>query len=75
MLAQFISNGTTIIEGIGEWLVSAFNSVVGVLWTAPSGSDTTGSFTIVGLFVLISAIGSLVFFALNKIFGLSINAA
>ena len=65
MVEQIFSTLGNIATGFANLIVSLFNAVVAIFYTAPSGSETTGSLTIVGILALIGVGTGLVIWAFN----------
>lgn len=66
-----------ILQGIGSvitavlgWITSAINNVVALFYTAPSGTQTSGSFTFLGVLLLVSFAIGMVWTLINFIRGL-----
>lgn len=57
----------TIVTGIVGVITDAFTGVVGLWYTAPSGTETTGSLTLLGSFSLIAFVVGLVWLAIRFI--------
>lgn len=64
MVSAIFEELTTIASDFVSFLVSLFQSVVSIFWTAGSGSDP-GSLTFVGILLLISIATGLVMWALS----------
>lgn len=66
----------SIVTGIVEIISDSFNGVVSLWYTAPSGTETTGSLTFLGVFSLIAFVVGLVWLAIRFIGGMiSLKAA
>lgn len=57
----------TIVTGIVGVITDAFNGVVGLWYTAPTGSETVGSLTLLGSFSLIAFVVGVVWLAIRFI--------
>ena len=65
-----------IVTGFVDIISDSFNGVVSLWYTAPSGSNTTGSLTFLGVFSLIAFVVGLVWLAIRFIGGMiSLKAA
>lgn len=65
-----------IVTGIVSIISNSFNGVVSLWYTAPSGTETTGSLTFLGVFSLIAFVVGLVWLAIRFIGGMiSLKAA
>lgn len=60
----------SIVTGITGIIGDAFTGVVSLWYTAPSGTDTTGSLTFLGVFSLIAFVVGLVWLAIRFIGGM-----
>lgn len=60
----------TIVTGITGLIGDAFNGVVSLWYTAPSGTETTGSLTFLGVFSLIAFVVGVVWLAIRFIGGM-----
>lgn len=58
---------SSIVTGIVGVITSAFTGVVGLWYTAPSGTETTGSLTMLGVFSLIAFVVGVVWLAIRFI--------
>lgn len=67
MVSSIFSTLGEIISSFAGLLVDLFSSVVAIFYTAPTGSETTGSLTIVGTLMLIALATGLVIWAFNFI--------
>lgn len=67
MVSAIFSTLGDIVQGFAQLLVSLFSSVVSIFYTAPTGSETTGSLTIVGTLALIALGSGLVIWAFHYI--------
>lgn len=67
MVSSIFSTLGEIISSFASLLVDLFSSVVAIFYTAPTGSETTGSLTIVGTLMLIALATGLVIWAFNFI--------
>ena len=67
MVAQIFDILGEIAQGFASLLVELFEAVVAIFYTAPTGTETTGQLTIVGVLALISLGTSLVIWAFNYI--------
>lgn len=56
-----------IMTGFVGIVSSAFNGVVSLWYTAPSGTETTGSLTLLGVLSLIAFVAGIVWFAISFI--------
>ena len=54
MVTQIFQTLGEIVSGFSDLLVSLFENVVKIFYTAPSGNETTGSLTIVGILTLVA---------------------
>lgn len=66
MISAIFQEMTTIASAFVSFLISLFESVVGVFWTAGSGSDP-GQLTIVGTLLLIGAVVGFAMWGLSYI--------
>lgn len=57
----------SIVTGIVGVITSAFTGVVGLWYTAPTGSETTGQLTMLGVFSLIAFVVGVVWLAIRFI--------
>lgn len=60
----------SIVTGITGVIGDAFTGVVSLWYTAPSGTETTGSLTFLGVFSLIAFVVGLVWLAIRFIGGM-----
>lgn len=65
MVSAIFTQLETIISSFATTLVSLFGDVVKIFYTAPSGSNTTGELTIVGILALMGLGTGLVIWAFN----------
>lgn len=66
MIAAIFEQMTSIASAFVSFLISLFESVVGVFWTAGTGSDP-GQLTIVGTLLLIGAVVGFAMWGLSYI--------
>ena len=59
-----------IVTGIVDVISDSFSGVVSLWYTAPSGTETTGSLTFLGVFSLIAFVVGLVWLAIRFIGGM-----
>lgn len=59
-----------IVTGIVDVISDSFTGVVSLWYTAPSGSETTGSLTFLGVFSLIAFVVGMVWLAIRFIGGM-----
>lgn len=59
-----------IVTGIVSIISDSFNGVVSLWYTAPSGSNTQGSLTFLGVFSLIAFVVGMVWLAIKFIGGM-----
>ena len=59
-----------IVTGIVSIISNSFNGVVSLWYTAPSGSNTTGQLTFLGVFSLIAFVVGMVWLAIRFIGGM-----
>lgn len=59
-----------VIEKFADCIKDVFTNVVGLFYTAPTGSATTGSLTVLGVLLLIAVGTGLVMWAFRTIRGL-----
>lgn len=59
-----------IVTGIVDVISDSFTGVVSLWYTAPSGTETTGSLTFLGVFSLIAFVVGLVWLAIRFIGGM-----
>lgn len=67
MITAIFEALSDIISGFAQLLVDLFGSVVSIFYTAPSGSGTTGSLTVVGTLALVALGSGLVIWAFHYI--------
>ena len=67
MVTQIFSTLGEIASGFASLLVDLFGAVVSIFYTAPTGSETTGSLTVVGILMLIGLGTGLVIWAFKYI--------
>lgn len=67
MLSSIFSNLTTAGTSFVTFLTAILNNVVSIFYTAPSGSETTGSLTDIGILVIVGVATSFVFFAIRML--------
>lgn len=67
MVSQIFTTLQEIATGFANLLVGLFNAVVSIFYTAPTGSETSGQLTVVGILALIALGTSLVIWAFNYI--------
>jgi len=67
MVEQIFTVLGDIVQGFSGLVVSMFQAVVGIFYTAPSGTETTGSLTIVGTLSLMALGTGLVIWAIGFI--------
>lgn len=60
----------SIVTGITGLIGDAFSGVVSLWYTAPSGTETTGSLTFLGVFSLIAFVVGVVWLAIRFIGGM-----
>ena len=60
----------SIVTGIVSVISNSFNGVVSLWYTAPTGSNTTGSLTFLGVFSLIAFVVGLVWLSIRFIGGM-----
>lgn len=63
------------ISGILENLTSALTGITELFWVAPSGTETTGHLTILGILSVFAVGAGIVFFVFNLIKGLIMRGA
>ena len=56
---------STIVTNIVELIVDTFTGVIPLWYTAPTGSETTGSLTVLGAFSLIAFVVGMVWLAIR----------
>jgi len=66
-VVQIFNVLSNIISAFASLLVDLFESIVAIFYTAPSGTETTGSLTVVGTLMLIALGTGLVIWAFNFI--------
>lgn len=54
MITQIFETLGDIIESFSSTLVTLFENVVKIFYTAPTGSETVGSLTVVGVLTLVA---------------------
>lgn len=59
-----------IVTGVVSVISNSFNGVVSLWYTAPTGNETTGSLTFLGVFSLIAFVVGLVWLAIRFIGGM-----
>lgn len=67
MVSAIFTELQTIVSSFVDMLISLFESAVKIFYTAPSGSNTTGSLTVVGILALIGLGTGLVMWAFKYI--------
>ena len=67
MVSQIFEVLGEIAQGFAGLVVDLFQAVVAIFYTAPTGSETTGSLTIVGTLALVGVGTGLVIWAFNFI--------
>ncbi len=67
MVDQIFSVLGSIAQGFASLLVDLFGAVVSIFYTAPTGSETVGSLTVVGTLALIGIGTGLVIWAFRFI--------
>lgn len=67
MVSSIFTTLGDIITAFAGLLVNVFNSVVSIFYTAPTGSETVGQLTVVGVLGLIALGSSLVIWGFNYI--------
>lgn len=67
MVNQIFSVLGEIVQGFAGLVVDLFEAVVSIIYTAPTGSETTGTLTVVGVLMLISLGTGLVIWAFRFI--------
>lgn len=67
MVEQIFTTLGNIATGFANLVVSLFNAVVAIFYTAPIGEETTGTLTVVGVLALIGVGTGLVIWAFNFI--------
>lgn len=67
MIDQIFSVLGSIAQGFASLLVDLFGAVVSIFYTAPTGSETVGSLTVVGTLALIGIGTGLVIWAFRFI--------
>lgn len=60
----------SIVTGIVSVISNSFNGVVSLWYTAPTGTNTTGSLTFLGVFSLIAFVVGLVWLSISFIGGM-----
>lgn len=65
MVTSIFTQLGDIISGFASLLVSLFGDVVKIFYTAPSGSNTTGELTVVGILALMGLGTGLVIWGFN----------
>lgn len=60
----------SIVTGIVNVISNSFSGVVSLWYTAPTGNETTGSLTFLGVFSLIAFVVGLVWLAIKFIGGM-----
>lgn len=65
MLSAIFSTLTTAGQSFITFLTALLNNVVSIFYTAPSGSETTGSLTDIGILVIVGVATSFVFFCIR----------
>ena len=60
----------SIVTGIVSVISNSFNGVVSLWYTAPTGTNTTGQLTFLGVFSLIAFVVGLVWLAIRFIGGM-----
>ena len=70
MITQIFETLGDIVSGFTDLVVSLFENVVKIFYTAPSGTETIGSLTVVGTLALVSLGTGLVIWGFKFIRGL-----
>lgn len=70
MGTDFVAGVTSVLTGITDWFTSVFSAVGSILYTAPTGAETTGKLTIVGWILCIVVGLSVVSFAIKFVMSL-----
>lgn len=65
MVTAIFTQLETIIGSFASTLVSLFGDVVKIFYTAPTGSNTTGELTVIGILALMGLGTGLVIWAFN----------
>lgn len=73
IITQIFSAVGEAITGFSGALSSAVSSITAMFYTAPSGSDTTGSLTFLGVLLCVAMGVGLVYFGFRLIRGLIRN--
>lgn len=58
---------TAVFDAIFTWLSTAITAIVPVFWTAPTGSEGTGTLTFLGVLALIALAISIFFLLMGLI--------
>lgn len=67
ILSTVFSALGTIVTGVIDLIVDVFTGVVPLWYTAPTGTETTGSLTVLGAFSLIAFVVGLVWLGIRFI--------
>lgn len=58
---------TAVFDAIFSWMANAINSVIPIFWVAPTGEQTTGQLTFLGVLALIALAISIFFLLMGLI--------
>lgn len=66
-MTAIITAMTAVFDAIFTWISSAINSIIPVFWVAPTGDQTTGQLTFLGVLALIALAISIFFLLMGLI--------
>lgn len=66
-MTAIITAMTSVFSAIFTWIQTAILSVIPVFWTAPSGSESTGQLTFLGVLALVALAISIFFLLMGLI--------
>lgn len=64
-MSDILSNIGQALEAVFSWISTLLNSVSGIFYTAPTTSGGTGSFTFIGVLLLVAFGLSMVWVGIN----------
>lgn len=66
-MTAIITAMTAVFDAIFTWIASAITSIIPVFWVAPTGEQTTGQLTFLGVLALIALAISIFFLLMGLI--------